>query len=118
MGKFDTEQAGIAAVLRGNLDEGFQLIGPFRDWGSASSWAEDNPSILQDWVVVLQSPSGNFKWESDDVQFPRLLAEVHAVADTKLYNDLCESMDLTLDKVMGLFERAEHRWENIKKDTR
>jgi hypothetical protein len=53
-------------------------------------------------------------WENNDVQFPRLLTEVAAVLTTEQYKEIALSMDLTLDDVTDLFERAERVWDNIK----
>jgi hypothetical protein len=57
------------------------------------------------------------KWEDDSIQFPRLLAELSAVElPTKLLEEVAESMDLSLDEVGELFERADIAWEKCKRD--
>ena len=48
-------------------------------------------------------------WLRDDIQFPRLLAEITATQDLDIAL-LAESMDLSFDEVMELFDRAEAVW--------
>jgi len=54
-------------------------------------------------------------WKRDDVQFPRLLAEINAagltVRQTALLQD---SMDLSGKQIDELLDRAEVAWEKIK----
>jgi hypothetical protein len=55
-------------------------------------------------------------WKRDDVQFPRLLAEIRATVDTSHYEkDLLEGMDLTAEQLDELFDRAQREWECVKK---
>jgi len=55
------------------------------------------------------------RWQDDSVQFPRLLAEIHASGLTRnQYHDLEASMDLTSVEIDELLERAENAWETIK----
>lgn len=54
-------------------------------------------------------------WKRDDVQFPRLLAEINAVGLTSgQAADICDSMDLSKERLKELFERAEIALEKIK----
>jgi hypothetical protein len=55
-------------------------------------------------------------WERDDVQFPRLLAEICATVDisNEDFEALCSSMDLEVAQVNELFDRAQNKWEEIK----
>lgn len=55
----------------------------------------------------------NHLWERNDIQFPRLLAEILATQDLDL-NALMESMDLEHGDLMNLFDRAEQKWIDIK----
>lgn len=52
-------------------------------------------------------------WENDSIQFPRLLSEIIATHELNL-SVLAESMDLTVDDVNELMDRAQERWERIK----
>ncbi len=55
-------------------------------------------------------------WERNDIQFPRLLAEIVATMDI-LESDweaLCQSMDLSSKEVEELFDRAQVEWDRIK----
>ena len=53
-------------------------------------------------------------WENNAIQFPRLLTEIMATQDTLDLRALAESMDLSIDEVGELFDRANAAWERIK----
>jgi len=55
-------------------------------------------------------------WERDDIQFPRLIAEIGACVniDPNDWEQLMESMDLTGPELRQLFDRANVAWERIK----
>lgn len=54
-------------------------------------------------------------WHEDKIQFPRLLAEIRAVGLTiKQYGQLQDSMDLSVDEIDEILERAEAFWQEIK----
>lgn len=53
-------------------------------------------------------------WENNAIQFPRLLAEIMATQDTLDIPALAESMDLSIDEVGELFDRANTAWERTK----
>ena len=56
-------------------------------------------------------------WNSDLIQFPRLLAEINAVGLNKSQvKQLCESMDLKEKEIKQVFDRAEREWDKIKKE--
>lgn len=52
-------------------------------------------------------------WNDNEIQFPRLLAEINATQELDL-DILAESMDLSVDEVKELFERANNKFEDIK----
>lgn len=55
------------------------------------------------------------KWENNDIQFPRLLAEIRAIGLSEAqYKELNETMDLEQDEIDILLERAEIEWQKIK----
>jgi len=55
-------------------------------------------------------------WKRDDLQFVRLLAELNAVGILPQQMDqLTESMDLPAGDIEELLERAEVKWEKIKR---
>lgn len=56
-------------------------------------------------------------WDDNATQFPRLLAEIMATQDTLDMPALANSMDLTVDEVSELFDRANDAWEQAKKRT-
>lgn len=54
-------------------------------------------------------------WKNNNIQFPRLLAELSYVGLTnEQYNELKISMDLTQCEIDEIFERAEIQWQKIK----
>lgn len=58
------------------------------------------------------------EWDRDNVQFPRLLAEIAAVgltSDQKI--GIAKSMDINAEKLAYLFGRAEIEWMRIKAKT-
>lgn len=66
------------------------------------------------WEIVNSSQdSGNQVWKDNRIQFPRLISEIMATQDLDL-GLLAESMDLTIDEVNELFDRASEEWEIIK----
>jgi hypothetical protein len=56
------------------------------------------------------------KWKDNEVQFPRLIAEIRANVKISRndWKALCKSMDLTEAEVDELFDRADDDWEFIK----
>ena len=58
---------------------------------------------------------GTSPWERDDIQFPRLLAEMYGIKFTsEQERHLCESMDLDWNEICEVMERADEVWEKIK----
>lgn len=55
----------------------------------------------------------NTNWKNDSIQFPRLLAEIMATQALDL-NSLAESMDLSIEEINELFDRADNAWESAK----
>jgi hypothetical protein len=55
-------------------------------------------------------------WDNDQIQFPRLLAEVNALITDDELSRIEASMDLTTKQVEQLFDRAEKAWERIRMD--
>lgn len=54
-------------------------------------------------------------WERNDIQFPRLLAEIRAVGLTaQQLHDLKVSMDCTTEDICEILERAEETFEVVK----
>lgn len=56
----------------------------------------------------------NPKWQNNGIQFPRLLAEILATQDGLDMAALAASMDLSVEEVAELFDRANQEWEDIK----
>ena len=58
----------------------------------------------------------NDVWNNNEVQFARLLAEIVATQDNIDFETLATSMDLELEQVQELLERASDRWEQAKEE--
>lgn len=56
----------------------------------------------------------NTNWENNAIQFARLLAEINATQTLDM-DALAESMNLAVEDINDLFDRADDQWENIKK---
>lgn len=65
------------------------------------------------------STDPNENWKNDAIQFPRLIAELEAAGalDTELLSQVALSMDLTLDEVTELVDRAQATWDALKAKT-
>lgn len=53
-------------------------------------------------------------WLNNEVQFARLLCELVANCDDLNISEVCASMDLTVDEVNSLFDRADAVFEAAK----
>ena len=53
-------------------------------------------------------------WNNDLIQFARLICEIRATQDTLRIDLLCKEMDLRLDDIADLFNRAHNIWEDVK----
>lgn len=95
-------------------------------------WREDGcwvPLLSATLYTVVQRESAMLPargawtsyWEIDEVQFPRLLAEAEAVglfAQTELLQQLAESMDLTIEQIGEIVDRAQSAFERTSKALR
>lgn len=67
-------------------------------------------------IKVSKNPETN--WNNDNIQFPRLLAELRAIGLTpEQYEFLNESMDVDREQVDEILERSEVVWQEIKDAT-
>ena len=56
-----------------------------------------------------------YQWEKDDIQIPRLLAEISSIGlSNEQYAELMIKMDLRQYEIDQLLNRAEMRWERLK----
>lgn len=53
------------------------------------------------------------KWEDDALQFSRLLCEINATQELD-FEALADAMDLAVEDVESLFDRANDAWESAK----
>lgn len=69
-------------------------------------------------VIPVKSVDENPKWLDDKLQFARLLCEISANWDEtdakRTIRAIANSMDLTVDEVNELFDRADKVWEAAK----
>lgn len=58
-------------------------------------------------------------WNDDDIQFPRLIAELESlgVFDGETIKKLSVEMDLYESDVVELIDRAQSKWDYIKRNT-
>jgi len=70
---------------------------------------------MQTITPALLEPNSS-PWQRNDVQFPRLLAEIMAsgAIDENALTTIRESMDLQTEELQELFDRAQTEWEQIK----
>lgn len=66
---------------------------------------------------ISRNPSINF--DNDAIQFPRLIAELEAAGafTDKMMDALAVEMDLSWDEISQIIDRAQHKFEEIKKLT-
>lgn len=55
-------------------------------------------------------------WDNNRVQFARLLSEIYANIEftDEMFSYLEDSMDLSRDEILSLFERADEEWQRQK----
>ena len=53
-------------------------------------------------------------WKINEIQFARLLCELVANCDDLMLNKVAASMDLDVEEVFALFDRADVVWEHSK----
>ena len=58
------------------------------------------------------------KWEDDHIQFPRLIAEIIATQEKLDVATLCEALDISLEELDSLFERAQVAWARLSYNTK
>lgn len=58
------------------------------------------------------------KWEDDHIQFPRLIAEIIATQENLDVVALCEAMDISIEELDSLFERAQAAWARLSYNTK
>jgi len=56
-------------------------------------------------------------WNNNEIQFARLLCELVAANESLAIEDVARSMDLEVEDVDGLFERAHEVFEEAKGNT-
>lgn len=68
-------------------------------------------------TVVFSDPNKN--WLSNEIQFPRLIAEIEAAGIFTPENIelLSESMDLSQSQIIEIVDRAQSQWDAIKQAT-
>jgi hypothetical protein len=66
--------------------------------------------------VTFEATEESPEWLDDSIQFPRLLAEIGYVRlNQNQAMALCDSMNLKIEDLSNLFNRADQEWEKIKR---
>lgn len=60
----------------------------------------------------------NSKWKDDSIQFPRLISEILATQTELDIPALCEAMDISVEELDELFDRAQHAWSRLSYNTK
>lgn len=60
----------------------------------------------------------NPRWLNNEVQFARLLCEILATQEYLNYSEMAKSMDLPVERVDELFDRATAVWEKAKAEVK
>ena len=102
------EILGLGTAVKFMIDQKHRLIRQYEMLFALIPHAE--------MVKAASQIQGLEAWDRNDIQFPRLLAEVSAASTPELIRDLATSMDLGPEKVMELFRRAESVWEGMKRE--
>jgi hypothetical protein len=84
-----------------------------RDGEGPYDWCWDDTEAVSPPADSVTNPV----WDDDNIQFPRLIAELEAVLTPEQYREVAESMDLDMPELMELFERARKKWDAIKAKT-
>jgi hypothetical protein len=98
-------------ILKGNLSEGYKVIGPFSTFDDASEVCDEQDDDT--WIMgVEQYPH----WLNNGCQYARLIEELQGVGvfTPAVMKALAESMDLSESEVAELIERAANDWDATK----
>lgn len=91
----------------------------FKSYEAAKTTGDALNSQIKEAVSHLEQANGKVPptsptlWERDEIQFPRLLAEILATQDKLDLQALAASMDLSVEQVSSLFDRANAAWETF-----
>jgi hypothetical protein len=68
-------------------------------------------------VRISRNPQKN--WENNAIQFSRLIAEMEASGafTEELSETLCTEMDISMDDLSEIVDRAQKTWDEIKSQT-
>jgi len=104
-------------ILKGNLSEGYKVIGPFSTFDDACEVDEDFRTIEgnngDSWIMSVENYP---HWLNNGHQYARLIEELQGVGafTPAVMKALAESMDLTEGEVAELMERAQDEWDAAK----
>lgn len=103
---------GLKVALVGNPGDGFTVSGPFSSFDEMD--AEWSRSGTEWWGMTLHLPDYD-QWACDFIQFARFIAEVKAAGAIKMESlqDMAASMDLTIEQLDEIADRAQLMWDNI-----
>lgn len=109
-----TDEDGVGNALDTLMETATSTPGILDEYG--------NPEVGAFYVSGTIAPPVNdpdTNWLNNDIQFPRLLAELMATVEftPAQRNAVAESMDLTWDEIFEVMERADTVWQKIKEKT-
>lgn len=92
-------------VIRGNLIDGWEFIGPFKEPNEAEEWAVNNDNLFE-WVIAeLEDPADHELIDLDDIDL-----EGEADDDEEELEEL-EPQDEVLPAIPMFADHHEHKWE-------
>ena len=105
-------------ILKGNLSEGYKVIGPFSTFDDAAEvcndWRDDRLGIDNTtWIMEVEH---NPHWLNNGHQYARLIEELQGAGafTPAIIKAVAESMDLDESEVHELMERAQTEWDAAK----
>ena len=77
-------------------------------------YANMEKEILAEDAGTWVSDDPNTNWENNYLQFARLISECNAVGAIHITEELCYSMNLSINQVKEVINRAQYSWKKIK----
>lgn len=101
-------------ILKGNLSEGYKVIGPFSTFDDAAEVCDEHDAkgLGATWIMEVERYP---HWLNNGHQYARLIEELQGVGafTPAVMKALAESMDLDEEEVTELIERAQTEWNAL-----
>ena len=106
-------------VLKGNLSEGYKVIGPFSTFDDAAEVCDEQRSdrlpMIDNttWIMEVEHYP---HWLNNGHQYSRLIEELQGAGafTPEVIKTVAEAMDLAVEEVHELMERAQTDWDSAK----